>query len=145
MTGTPETASFAMNTAESVRWLVFNVVIALFPIWAAQIVRFATHTEGSFAESIREGDLLIFASTISASGLGTGLFERDLRVTYIAFACTGLILLLMVSGGLVFIIMQGRLETKEMMHRGRTMGLSIFCAAGASILAYVVQGSRSIG
>lgn len=134
-----------MNATDTARWLVFNVGIALFPIWAAQIVRFATNAAGSVSESIREGELLIFASTISASGLGTGLIERDLRVTQVAFACAGLIVLLMASGGMVFIVMQAKLEERDTLHRGRTTGLSVFCAVGASCLAYLVHASGSAG
>ncbi|HEX8391193.1 MAG TPA: hypothetical protein VF665_02455 [Longimicrobium sp.] len=135
---------FVLNVVDSVRWLLFNVIAALFPLWAIQIVRFATGQTGTVEEGLGQGELLVFATTISASALGTGLFERDLRVPFVALACSGLLFTCLIAGGLVFVVLDARLNGRPPLRSSRTAIASLICAGCASALAYMVQFSRSI-
>lgn len=66
-----------------IRWLVFNVVLALLPI----LVNFFSllmikHGDGDdsknyWREVVKEGELFIFSSTLSATSIGTVIFQAS--------------------------------------------------------------------
>ncbi|MBB4635579.1 hypothetical protein [Longimicrobium terrae] len=119
--------------------------MALFPIWAVQLVRIGSGRTGPVRGGQGQGELFVFSTTISASALGTGLFERDMRLPLVSFPCAGLIFMLLISGGLVFQSLDAKLDDRPPVRTSLNAGLAIFCASVSSLLAYLVHGSRSIG
>ena len=58
---------FVMSLTDSVRWIVFNVGVALFPIWATKIICIVFRKALSWPQLLRDGEMFVFASTLSAS------------------------------------------------------------------------------
>lgn len=64
---------------ETIRWLVFNVVLALLPLivnfFILTIIKNQQKPDSVWREILKEGELFIFSSTISASSIGTLVFR----------------------------------------------------------------------
>jgi uncharacterized RDD family membrane protein YckC len=140
-----ERSMFVMSAVESVRWLIFNICVPLFPLWATQIVAAAYEDPPPLSSRLREGELFVFSSTVSAAALGTALFLRDVRSIGITLSICGLIVLLLLSGGLSFTTVLARSVGKQPRNARRFSAISIVCAVAASGLGYVVQAARHVG
>lgn len=137
-------AMFAMSAQDSIRWLFFNVGLALFPIWSTYMVVTVFREAPTWQRLLKEGELFVFACTLSSAAMGTAFFERDVRLTMIMFASCGLILVLIVSGGLFFATVQARLTETTMPNERLLVKISIICALAASGLSYLVNSAESI-
>jgi hypothetical protein len=133
---------YMMGAADSFRWFTFHIALALFPLWATYIVR--SIQVRPLSGPVLEGELFVFASTVSASALGTALFERNVQSTGIMVSCCALLFVLLVSSGLFFATVQARFGENGAIHPRRTAILSLLCAVAASSFGYAVQAARSI-
>ena len=137
-------AMFVMSLKESVRWIFFNIGVALFPIWATQIVTATFGTVQPLSKVLKDGELFVFSSTLSASAMGTAFFERDVGLAGIMLTACGLIVVLIISGGLFFATVQLKSTGQQVPNEKRLAKASIYCAIAAAFLSYVVQAAGSV-
>jgi hypothetical protein len=133
-----------MSAQDSFRWLFFNVGLALFPIWSTYIVVTVFGDAPTWQRLLKDGELFVFASTLSAAAMGTAFFERDVQLLRIMIASCGLIAVLIVSGGMYFATVQARLSDTPARNERLLMKISIYCALLASAFSFLVYSTESI-
>ena len=139
-----------MTMEDSFRWVFFNIGIALFPIWATKLICRVFRVELTWTKLLRDGELFVFASTLTASTMNTAFFERNVGDPGIMVSGCALVLILMISSGLFFATVQRKFEAAGAgaaaetvaAHKDPAVGkASVYCAVSAIVLSYFVTAA----
>ncbi len=144
MSGSPTGSMFVMSLTDSVRWVVFNVGVALLPIWATKIISVVFRKTLTWPQLLKDGEMFVFASTLSASAMSTAFFERNVGEAGIMLAGCALVIVLMISTGLFFATVQLKVSGEPLPDEKMAARVSTACAVAASVLSYVVHAAGSI-
>lgn len=134
---------FVMSLTDSVRWIVFNVGVALFPIWATKIICIVFRNALTWPQLLRDGEMFVFASTLAASAMSTAFFERNVAHAGIMLSGCALVIVLMISTGLFFATVQLKVSGQTVPDEKMVARASVVCAVSAAVLSYVVHAAGS--
>lgn len=120
----------------NLKWIVFNVVVALVPVALAFFVVRMFRLRVRWFEILKDGELFIYSSTLSAATIGSMVMDSKLQRTGPFLVFWALILLLMGSS-VIFGVLSYLKFTNRTPTSVRTVSAgSIICAAAVSGLSY---------
>lgn len=133
-----------MNEVESsTRWFFFNVVLALLPLLLNLILIRVGNIKTNWPELLKDGELFFFSTAISASSIGTLLFQHPSSPLVASITSYFLILILIVSTGMFALSSFMKLKQMDDVIDKKVFGLiSAWCAVIAIIISYIafIQG-----
>jgi len=126
----------------SIKWLFFNVILALLPLLLNLILVKIGKVTTDRAELLKDGELFFFSTSIAAASVGTLLFQipSNLIIASIVWYC--LITIIMVSTGLFALSSFLKLKKMDVIDKKVFSDSSAWCAIITIILSYFafVQG-----
>lgn len=124
-----------------INWLFFNVVLALLPLLINLLLMFIGKIKINWIQLFKEGELFFFSSTISASSIGTLLFEKPSNLALALASAYLLIVILIVSTGMFalqrFLKLQNYQQINKMVDEKIFSKYSLFTALLSIFLGYI--------
>lgn len=98
---------------EFIFWLFFNVILPLLPLILNLLCVRLMRNPPSWDHVLKEGELLIFSTTVSATALGKSVLERDANDISENLILIVLLLIIIVSSFMSSISFYRKLENKS--------------------------------
>ena len=128
----------SINPVTAIWWIFFNVILALVPlalgfffVYVMKIAKTKWHA------ILKDGELYIFSTTLSASSIGTAIIRAKSVELTLAVIIIGLFLTLILSTALFALASSFRLTQTAPPDEMAFAVTSLFCAVTASILSFV--------
>jgi hypothetical protein len=136
------TLTWDISTQASIKWLFFNVILALLPLLLNLILVKIGKVSTDRAELLKDGELFFFSTTIAASSVGTLLFQSPSNPIIASIVSYFLMTIIMISTGLFALSSFLKLTKTEGIDKKIFSDSSVLCAAITIILSYFafVQG-----
>lgn len=126
------------------RWFFFNVILALMPVVVNFVLVRMVKIDTSWYRILKDGELFIFSSTISASSIGTAIIQRQSGSSVTTVTICALLIVLMLSAAMFAVSSYFKFK-QEIPPDERLFGVSsVYCAALAVLLSYIVAASGGI-
>lgn len=120
----------------NVKWIVFNVVVALLPIGLTFAVVRVFHLPTRWFEVLKDGELFIYSTTLSASAIGAVMLDSKLQRTAPFVAFWFLVLMLMFSTVLFGVSSYLKLTHQSPAKPRVVSASSVVCAVLVSAASY---------
>jgi hypothetical protein len=126
----------------SIKWLFFNVILALLPLLLNLILVKIGQVSTDRAELLKDGELFFFSTTIAASSVGTLLFQSPSNPIIASVVSYLLMTIIMVSTGLFALSSFLKLKKMDVIDKKVFSSSSAWCAFITVVLSYFafVQG-----
>lgn len=148
-----------MTIATVIRWLIFNVVLALIPLLLNFALAYFLNIQDRWLKVLKGGELFIFSSTLAATAIGQRLVDmnsglsRTVKASAIgnspplgtvapvlpAVAIAALIVILVLASGLSALAAFSSLNGTELPKPKRIVNGSVACAVSSSILSFYLS------
>jgi len=130
------------SVQSSIKWLFFNVILALLPLLLNLILVKIGKVTTDRAELLKDGELFFFSTTIAASSVGTLLFQSSANPIIASVVSYFLMTIIMVSTGLFALSSFLKLKKMDVIDKKVFSDSSAWCAIITIIFSYFafVQG-----
>ncbi|MBD1853000.1 hypothetical protein H6F87_23945 [Cyanobacteria bacterium FACHB-502] len=140
--GSSSTLTLDASAQASIKWLFFNVILALLPLLLNLILVKIGKVTTDRAELLKDGELFFFSTTIAASSVGSLLFQSPSNPIFASIVSYLLMTIIMISTGLFALSSFLKLKKMEAIDKQVFSDSSAWCAAITIALSYFafVQG-----
>ena len=122
----------------TVVWLACNVGLALLPLSFNALLLALFNVKNKWAAVMREGELFIFSSTLSATSIGISVYDglKTGLLNVIAFWI--LVIVLALASGLFAISSLSKLKGESIPNEKLYIGASVSCAVLTVVFSYIL-------
>jgi len=138
----PSVQPWDASIQASIKWLFFNVVLALLPLLLNLILVKIGNVTTDRAELLKDGELFFFSTTIAAASIGTLLFQNPSNPLVASVVSYFLMTIIMISTGLFALSSFLKLKKMDVIDKKIFSDSSAWCAVVTVVLSYFafVQG-----